>query len=331
VEVAVEIAQIEAVLAVADELHFGRAAERLHVSQPMVSRRISDLEREIGGRLFERTSRRVQLTPLGRSFVESLTPGYAQITAALRRARTSAVEPGGSVTVGFTTTTEGPGITSLVEAHRAAHPASTVKLRQVPTMDPYTALRAGQIDVLINWLAGGEPDLTFGPEIDRQDRLLAVSSGHPLARRQHVHLEDLAGLPVCDTPETFPASIMDLVVPPRTPSGTPIPRTHLVRDVAEMWSLVALGHIVHPTVATVAAAGRTVREDITFMPILDMPPAPLGLIWCTAHENARIRAFAHTARTSANGRTAGGRDRQSSVAGSSRAIAASRSSARPRS
>lgn len=289
-----EVAQIEAVLVLAEELHFGQAAQRLHISQPMISRRIADLEREIGGQIFERTSRRVRLTPLGATLLEGLKPGYAQITEALCRARDAARQPEGSITIGFTTTTEGPVITRLVEAHRRAHPVSKVHLHQVPMIDPYGALRAGDIDVLVNWLAGGEPDLIFGPEMDRPDRMLAVATGHPLATRRYVNLEDLAGLPVCDTPTSFPRGLMDALVPPHTPSGRTIPRTHLVNDAAEMWSLVALGRIVHPTFASV---GQITREDITLIPIVDMAPLSLGLIWCSSHENARIRALARTARS----------------------------------
>lgn len=290
-----EVAQIEAVLVLAEELHFGRASQRLHVSQPMISRRIADLEREIGGQLFERSSRHVRLTPLGATLLDGLKPGYGQVTDALRRACDSVRQTEGSIIVGFTTTTEGPVIPRLVEAHRSTHPGSRVQLRQAPIADPYGPLRAGDIDVLVNWLAGGEPDLTFGPEIDRQDRVLAVAKRHPLARRRSVSVEDLAGHPVFDTPPTLPKSLWHVIVPTETPSGRPIPRsTIVIHDLAEAWPQVALGEIVHPTMASVA---RTARDDITLIPIVDMPPLRLGLIWCSAHENARIRALAQTART----------------------------------
>lgn len=289
-----EIAQIEAFLVLAEELHFGRTSARLHVSQPMVSRRIADLEREIGGQIFERTSRQVRLTPLGAIFLESLRPAFAQVDTAFREARAAARQPAGVVTVGFTASTEGPVVTRLINAYRCEYPGSEVRLEQVSIMDPYTGLRSGRIDVLVNWLAGGEADLTFGPELDRQERVLAVAKRHPLARHRSVSVEDLAGLPVFDTPPTFPRSLWHAMVPPETPSGRPIPRTVMVNDLSEMWAQVALGQIVHPTVTSV---GRTIRDDIVLVPIVDMLPLPLGLIWCSAHENARIRALAATAKT----------------------------------
>jgi TetR/AcrR family transcriptional regulator, fatty acid metabolism regulator protein len=85
-----DTAQVEAFLTLAEELHFGRAAQRLRVSQPRVSRLIAALERQAGGRLFERTSRKVSLTPLGQQFHAELRPGYQQMRAALDHARRTA-------------------------------------------------------------------------------------------------------------------------------------------------------------------------------------------------------------------------------------------------
>ena len=85
-----DVAHGEAFLALADELHFGRAADKLRVTQPRVSQLIAVLEREIGGKLFERTSRRVALTPLGEQFHALLLPGYAQMQTAPAGARHAA-------------------------------------------------------------------------------------------------------------------------------------------------------------------------------------------------------------------------------------------------
>ena len=97
-----DMAQAEAFLSVAGELHFGRAAHQLRVSQPRVSRLIATLERQVGGKLFERTSRRVTLTPLGRQFLAELEPGYAQMQAAFGRARRAARETAGTLRIGCT-------------------------------------------------------------------------------------------------------------------------------------------------------------------------------------------------------------------------------------
>jgi DNA-binding transcriptional LysR family regulator len=288
------MAQAEAFLAVAEELHFGCAADRLHVSQPRVSRLVAALERQIGGALFERTSRRVALTPLGEQFRDELGAAYAQLQAALDHARRAAREAAGQLRIGFTNTTEGPALARLIAVFEARHPGGQVMLQEVPVTDAYGALRAGEIDVLIHWLVVDEPDLTPGPAIDRQDRVVAVAVSHPLARQTAVSVEDLAGQPVARPPATFPFTLWEALVPTNTPSGKPIPQTHEVRSLHEIWALVARGLIVHPTVASTAQLLR--RDDIVLVPITGLPPIRLGLIWRSACYNARIRALAATAR-----------------------------------
>src|SRR5580704_16470858 len=229
-EPAVDMAQAEAFLAVAEELHFGRAAERLHVSQPRVSRLIAALERQVGGALFERTSRRVTLTPLGEQFYGELGAAYAQLQAALDHARRAAREAAGQLRIGFTNTTEGPALSRLVAVFEAGHPGCQVTLQEVPVSEVYATLRTGEIDVLIHWLVVDEPDLTPGPAIDRQDRVVAVAASHPLARHETVSVEDLAGQPVARPPTAFPPALWEALVPPNTPSGKPIPQTHDARS-----------------------------------------------------------------------------------------------------
>jgi DNA-binding transcriptional LysR family regulator len=291
----VDMAQAEAFLAVAEELHFGRAAERLHVSQPRVSRLIAALERQVGGALFERTSRRVTLTPLGEQFYGELGAAYAQLQAALDHARRAAREAAGQLRIGFTNTTEGPALSRLVAVFEAGHPGCQVTLQEVPVSEVYATLRTGEIDVLIHWLVVDEPDLTPGPAIDRQDRVVAVAASHPLARQETVSVEDLAGQPVARPPTAFPPALWEALVPPNTPSGKPIPQAHDARSLHEIWALVARGLIVHPTLASTAQLLR--RDDIILVPMTGLPPIRLGLIWRSAGYNARIRALATTARS----------------------------------
>ncbi len=289
-----DVQQVEAFLAVADELHFGRAAGRLVQSRPRVSKLIASLEREVGGALFDRTSRRVRLTPLGTRFRDQLRPGYAQMQAALADARAAATQASGILRVGFTVTTGGEALTRLVTAFGSVHPGCQVILKEVGIGDLYGPLRRDEIDVLVNWLAVDEPDLTAGPVIDRCDRVLAVAAGHSLAAGPPVTAEDLADLEMAWVPPSLPSALYDALIPPRTPSGRPIRRTHQVEGLHHTLALVASGRMVHLTVASLPLAQRA---DITLIPITGLPPLPLGLIWCITHENARIRALAQTAVT----------------------------------
>jgi len=173
----------------------------------------------------------------------------------------------------------------------ARHPGCQVTLQGVPVTEPYAALRAGEIDVLIHWLVVDERDPTPGPAIDGQDRVVAVAVSHPLARRQTVSVEDLAGQPAARPPAAFPPALWEALVPANIPSGKPIPPAHDTRSLHEIWALAARGLIVHPTVASTAHLLR--RDDIVLVPIIGLPPIRLGLIW----RNARYSALATTPRS----------------------------------
>lgn len=288
-----DMAQTEAFLAVAEDLHFGRAAQRLLVSQPRVSRLIAALERQVGGKLFERTSRQVALTPLGRQFLAELKPGYQQMQTALAHARHTARDAAGTLRIGCTAFVAGPAVSRLVDEFSARHPGCEVILHEVAMWEPYAPLRRGEIDVLVNWLAVDEPDLTEGAAIEYRDRVLAVGRGHRLAARQSVSAEVLADEDTNELPPSYPAALGDAIMPRFTPSGRPIRRSQPTHSADDVLTLIARGRIVHPTMASIPLFAR---DDITLVPITDLPPVPLGLIWRTAHQNARIRALASAAR-----------------------------------
>lgn len=289
---AVELRELRIFLALAEELHFGRTAERLHISQPGVSEAIRTLEARLGGRLFDRTSRRVRLTPAGQEFRHDLVPALAALDRALAQASDNAASVAGPLRIGFTSTSEAPALNRLIEAFQARHPDCQVSFHEVAVLDPYAGLRRGDVEVLVNWLAVDEPGLTAGPPIARYDRVLAVARHHRLAIRASVLLEDLGDEQMAQ-PLGLPAALRDAILPPRTPSGRTIPRTEPVRSVNEIIAHVARGTIVHPTMTGVSLF---LRDDIVLVPIEDLPPLPVGLIWSTVHENAKIQALGEVAR-----------------------------------
>jgi DNA-binding transcriptional LysR family regulator len=285
--------EMEVFLTLAEELHFTRTAERLHLPQSRVSRLVASLERRVGGSLFERTSRQVTLTPLGKQLLDRLGPAYAEMEAALCQARDSARNIEGSLRVGCPGTVGGPAISLLVERFGARHPGCEVTLHDQILTDPYGPLRRGEVDVLVNWLAGEEPDLTRGPAIEYRDRVLVIGHGHRLANRESVSFEELADEEANLNHEGTPDALFDAIVPPFTPSGRPIRRTQPWRSTEDLCQLIARGLTVHPAACDIPIFQRA---DLRQIPIPDMPPLPLGLIWCTVRENAMIRALAEVAR-----------------------------------
>jgi DNA-binding transcriptional LysR family regulator len=290
----VELRELRIFLVLADELHFGRTAERLNISQPGVSEAVRVLESRLGIKVFDRTSRRVRLTPAGEGLKRSLAPALADLERALAETSELSRAVRGLLRIGFVLTTEGPALSQLIAAFHARYPACEVRPQEVETFNAYQALRRGDIDVLCNWLAADEPDLTTGTVFAYYERALAVAPSHRLAGNSTVSVEDLAGEEVALLPSSTPSGIYDLLVPPRTPSGRAIRRTQPVQTINEILSLVARGRIVHPTSSAVPIFDR---DDVVLIPIDDLPPIPLGLVWCTSRGNPRIRALDEVARS----------------------------------
>jgi DNA-binding transcriptional LysR family regulator len=284
----VELRDLRIFLVLADELHFGRTAERLGISQPTVSEAVRVLESRLGVKVFDRTSRRVRLTPAGEALKRGLVPALSAVDQALAQTSELSGAVRGLLRIGFVLTTEGPALSRLIAAFQARYPGCEVRLQEVETFDAYRALRRGDIDVLCNWLAVDEPDLTAGTAFAHYERALAVAATHRLARQRAVSVEDLADEEVALLPPSTPSAVYDLLVPPRTPAGHPIRRTQPVQTINEILSLVARGRIVHPTSSAVPIFNR---DDVTLIPIEDLPPLPLGLVWCASRENPRIRAL----------------------------------------
>ena len=282
-----ELEQVEAFLTLAEELHFGRTAERMHVSQPRVSRLIAAMERHIGGALFERSSRRVRLTALGATLHAELAPAYAALCAVVEGAKAMARQLRGVLRVGFTQTTANESVSRLLARFAAAHPDCDVLQTEMSYGDMYGPLRRGEIDVLVNWLyLDDEPDLVGGPVIERQQRVLAVATTDPFTQRASVRWEDLADRAVARFDE-LPTSFVAGMVPGRTPSGRSVPASVRVKSMSEIFALVAAGVIVHPTIASMRRLRP--RTDVAWLPIEDMPPAELGLVRRRGDDNPLVR------------------------------------------
>ncbi|MDX3225548.1 LysR family transcriptional regulator [Streptomyces sp. ME19-01-6] len=303
-----DIRELECFLALSEELHFGRAAERLYVSQSRVSQLLRSLEGRVGARLLERTSRRVRLTPLGERFLADVRPAYASLHGALEAAREAARGLEGVLRIGFQGTAD-ERVMEAVAAFRDRHPGCELETVEIPLADPFGAVRGGEVDAAIVCLPVAEPDLVLGPVFSRQPLTLAVSTRHPLARRVAageagsagaagsadgvavgvVDAEELADHPVIGPGEPAPRYWRDVVAPATTPGGRPVPRGPRVCTLQEGLAATAAGRGTMLLCAPTAALHG--RRDIAFVPVEGLPESALGLVWRRAGETARIRAF----------------------------------------
>jgi DNA-binding transcriptional LysR family regulator len=289
----VERRDIEIFLTLAEELHFGRTAERLHVSTARVSQTISRLERRIGAALFERTSRKVALTPIGQRLEQDLRPAYEQILAGVERAIAAGRGVDGELRVGFIGTAVGGLLHRVSATFRTRHPACQVQIRETHYSDFVQQLRADDLDLVLAPLKVDEADLAVSPVLFSEPSMLAVSSRHRLARRASVSLEDLASDKVL-RPRSLPSYMEESLLPRKTPGGKPIERGPEFTTVQEMLSLVGAGLGMFPVPAH--AVWFDTRPDIAYIPIRDGLPRERRFVWKTTAETSRIRAFTQTAR-----------------------------------
>ena len=266
-----ELRDIEIFLTLAEELHFTRTAERLHVTQARVSQAIKKQERRIGAALFERNNRQVTLTPIGQRLFDDIQPMYRGLHEGMDRARLAARGKTGVLRVGSIAVNL-HDFRELFDGFAKDHPECEVQLRHVDFGDPFGRLRAGDIDVQIVRLPVKEPDLTVGPVIYTEPIVLAVGATHRLAGRKSVSYEDLADETVMGGAR--PDYWREILVPVRTPSGRLIPIGPSVSNFQEMIPILVTGEAVSPVHAQ--AARYYARPDIAYVPIHDAPPGRWG-------------------------------------------------------
>ncbi|MEU6563098.1 LysR family transcriptional regulator [Nocardia nova] len=284
----VERYEIETFLVLADELHFTRTAQRLRISPGRVSQTIKALERRIGGALFERSSRRVALTAVGRELRDELLPAYRQIQRAVANASAAYADISGVLRVGFTTAWSADLILRAAERLRARHPRCVVDLRDVAYGVTVTALRDTDVDLVIAEPPVDEPGIVVGPLVFSERRCLVVPTAHPLAARETVSQEDLATLPLI-TAAGVPPAWYDSHFPDRTPAGRTIVHGRAAGGWQEILSLVGAG--AGATVAAARAGRYNARPDIAFIPFDDAPPVEYALMWPDSGESAGVRAL----------------------------------------
>ncbi|GLX17223.1 MULTISPECIES: LysR family transcriptional regulator [Streptomyces] len=283
-----ELRDIEIFLTLSEELHFGRTAERLHVSAARVSQAIKKQERSIGAELFERTSRQVRLTPVGEQLLGDLRPVFRSLKESVDRARLTAQGKADVLRIGLMVT-NGHELRPFWDAFRARHPQWGLRLSHNGYMDPFAPLRRGEIDLLLSWLPVEEPDLTVGPVLFDEPRVALVANDHRLAGRSSLTLEALADHGIVGPDGPQPDYFEDAFVPFTAPSGRTIERKFLVTTLDELYTLVADGEIIHLLGNQVTRF--YVRPDVTYIPVRDTPLLRWGLVWRSDNDSPMVRAF----------------------------------------
>jgi LysR family transcriptional regulator, benzoate and cis,cis-muconate-responsive activator of ben and cat genes len=274
----VETRELRYFVAVAEERHVSRAAARLGIAQPPLSRAISRLERRLGARLFERTTRGVSLTEAGAVLLVEGRAALEAVEAAERRTRRAAHVDAGLVLVAKAGASQ-ELLTKLLAAYAAEPGAVEIDVQLCGPGEQERLLRDGRADVA---LLHRPFDSTAGfdtEDLHTEGQVLLLPAGHPLTGSTGLRMADVAELP--DLP---------LPVWPRGDGTYPEGAGPRVRDATQLRELVALGR----TAAVLPESAQEVwRDDVVGVPLVDAPPVTTVLAWPPLSRSA---ALAHLVR-----------------------------------
>ena len=194
----IELRHLRYFIAVAEELHFGRAAERLHISQPPLSQQIQALEEQIHAKLLERNNRNVALTPAGNMFLKEAYQILSQVDAAATKAARMEKGELGELSIGFTSTTPFMHkVTMSLRQYREAYPEVSIHMHQMNTKQQIAPLITGRIDmgIMRNTILPEQLDYQL---LFKESFMVAVYEGHPLLEyeKQGIDIQQLANYPL---------------------------------------------------------------------------------------------------------------------------------------
>jgi len=289
-----EFRQLKYFIAVAEELNIGRAATRLHISQPPLTRQIQQLEEEFGTHLFLRTARGVELTQAGEILLRDARNIRDLMQQAVERVREAGQGKRGKMDIGIF----GSGILDVIpkvlHAFRASHPDVQIALHQMSKKEQIEALRQHRIMAGFNRMLGPLPDISSEP-VMLESIMVALSEHHPLATKAGILLKELAGQPLILFPSGARPSFIDKVWSLCADEGFEPNVAQEVGDAPTSVALVAAGFGL--SLVPEAASSLSV-PGVVYRRLANAPNAVVDLscIYRTDETSPILQAFLQTIR-----------------------------------
>jgi DNA-binding transcriptional LysR family regulator len=277
---------------VAEELHFGRAAARLHIAQPSLSHQIRVLEQQLGITLLNRTSRSVALTPAGEVLLRQGRRLLSQAQRAVELTRAAASE---RLTVGFAGTAASTLLPEVVRAFGEQQPGVQVSLRELP-LDRVDDLLGGQVEVAFTRLLPGQVELEI-EVLAREPRLVALPATHRLAARGSLTFADLRDESFITNPAVGDSDPPARWLREQQRHGLPGRVAAKAASIQEVLTLVATGQGICLVPASVAR--QYSPSGVRYVEVTDADPAVVSLAWHRDSLRPALEAFIETAHLTA--------------------------------
>ncbi|WP_432164680.1 LysR substrate-binding domain-containing protein [Streptomyces sp. bgisy031] len=285
------LTQLTCFMAVAEELHFTRAAERLSMTQPPLSRQIQLLEHELGVRLLDRTNRTVRLTPAGRAFLGEARRIVRQAEHAALAVRQVSGGETGSIALGFTAASAYSALGNLLAASRSALPGVEILLHELVTRDQLEALSEGSLDLGLIRPAAIGTDLTSRTAV-REALVAALPADHPLAANDDpLDLAAFHGQDFLMYSSVEARYFHELLLTTFHSAGV---RPVFIQYLSQVHSILALVNSGWGIALVPEAATNMRYTGVTFRPLRlpdDPRPVELDFVWRKDNDNPALSAL----------------------------------------
>ena len=286
-----ELRHLRYFVGVGEEQHFGRAAERLRIAQPALSRQIQDLERELGFALFDRLPRGVRLNAAGSLFLADARRILQDVAEAKRRAERIALGRAGTLRVGIATALSWHGlVVDSFRRFRSEQPDAQLELHHLISLHQIEAIRTGRLDVGFVTGLMALPKELLRRQFAEDRMLVAVPKGHPLTRLKRIRLRDLRNLPFVGFPRWANPVFYDQLMRECSRGGLTAPR--VVQEAPDRDTLLGL---IQCRIG-LCWVGESVRwhcpRGVVLVPVVDMSLIlPFDLVWKKDNTSPLLQKF----------------------------------------
>jgi len=285
-----ELRHLRYFVAVGEEQHYGRAARRLRVAQPALSRQIQDLEEEIGFKLFERLPRGVKISNAGKLFLEDARRILQQVNEATVRGKRVALGQAGTLRIGFIESISCHGVVpDSFRQFRERQPDAELQLNPLSSLDQVEAIRSGQLDAVFVYMPKTDRELDQ-VQVTSQKLVLAAPKEHPLTKLKTLRLRDMRDAAFVWVPRRHSPAYYDRLMHECFRGGLRSP--HIIQEAKDQATTLSLVTSRIGVAFVVYATRWRCPDGVVLLPVIDLNLAlPISLVWSKGNRSPLLAIF----------------------------------------